>query len=346
MDGPSFGPFDPPDDEKSSNVARQQPDASVTADGMTAAQAVERIENATHPRPHDRRLHARGAVYEARFAPSGLVAQWTTATHLTTESDAVVRFSNGSGRSDADDRARGVRGMAVKFLADDTSVADLVAATFRVFPSRNPEGFIELVEAMAEADTKGGFPDQVRGKLTAAGKFAAVLTRHPESRAVLKAFISRQPPASFATARYDGLHAFALVDEEGRRRFFRYRLIPHLGEVDLDPDHGQTLAPDFLIGELDSRLETGPVSFSLVFQFAEANDPTDDPSRAWPDHRPLIPAGQLHVTRRAAQEHRWEQAVFDPTHLPPGVEVSDDTVLAFRPHAYSVSAAHRLNTPE
>jgi catalase len=327
-------------------VAQQQPDASVTADGLTAAQAVERIENATHPRPLDRRLHARGAAYEARFVPSGQVAQWTTATHLTTESDVVVRFSNGSGKFDADDRARGVRGMAMKFLADDAGVADLVAATFRVFPSRNPEGFVELVEAMAESDTKGGFPGQVRGKLTAAGKFAAVLARHPESRAALKAFIGRQPPASFATARYDGLHAFALVDEEGQRRFFRYRLVPHLGEVDLDPEYGKTLAPDFLIGELDSRLKAGPISFSLVFQFAEANDPTHDPSQAWPDHRTLIPAGQLHLTGRAAKEDRWEQEVFDPTRLPRGVEVSDDTVLAFRAHAYSVSAAHRLNAAE
>ncbi|MFE2422832.1 catalase [Streptomyces hokutonensis] len=113
---------------------------------------------------------------------SGQVSQWTTAACPTGESEAVVRFSNGSGRYDADDRARGVRGMAVKFLDADKGVMDLVAATFRVFPSHNPEGFIDLVEALGKAGTEGGLADRAKGKLAAAGKFATVLAQHPESR--------------------------------------------------------------------------------------------------------------------------------------------------------------------
>ncbi|MFJ6079907.1 catalase [Streptomyces sp. NPDC092369] len=323
-------------------MAQTPQDSSVTADGMTAAQAVDRIEAAAHPRPHDRRLHARGAVYDARFVPSGQITKWTTAACLTAESEAVIRFSNGSGRFDADDRARGVRGMAVKFLDADKSVMDLVAANFRVFPSHNPEGFIDLVEALGKAGAEGGFADRAKGKLAAAGKFATVLAQHPESRGALKSFAGQQAPASFATTRYDGLHAFVLVDEAGVRRPFRYRLVPQLGEVELDPAYAETLAPDFLIGELDSRLETGPVTFTVVYQFAEPDDPTHDPSQAWPEHRPLIPAGHLHVTARSPREDHWQQQVFDPTRLAPGVEPSDDTMLAFRRHAYSVSAERRL----
>ena len=323
-------------------MAQKQQDSSVTAHGMTAAQAVDRIESAARPRPHDRRLHARGAVYDARFVPSGQVTKWTTSSSLTAETEAVIRFSNGSPHFDADDRVRGVRGMAVKFLDDGKGVMDLVAANFRVFPSRDPEGFIELVEALSELSSDGGFADRAKGALAAAGKFATFLAHHPESRAALKRFASHQPPASFTTARYDGLHAFALVDESGERRFFRYRLVPQLGEIELDPAFAKTLAPDFLIGDLDSRLETGPVTFTVVFQFAAPGDPTHDPSQAWPEHRPLIPAGHLHVTARSAREEHWQQQVFDPTRLAPGVEPSDDTVLAFRPHAYSVSAERRL----
>jgi len=323
-------------------MAQSSQDSSVTKDGMTAAQAVDRIEAAAPPRPHDRRLHARGAVYDARFVPSGQVSQWTTAACLTAESEAVVRFSNGSGRYDADDRVRGVRGMAVKFLDADKGVMDLVAATFRVFPSHNPEGFIDLVEALGKAGTEGGLADRAKGKLAAAGKFATVLAQHPESRGALKSFAGQQAPASFATARYDGLHAFVLADEAGERRPFRYRFVPQLGEVELDSAYGETLAPDFLIGDLDSRLATGPLSFTLVFQFAEPGDPTHDPSQAWPEHRPLIPAGQLHITARSAREDHWQQQVFDPTRLAPGVDLSDDTMVTFRRHAYSVSAERRL----
>jgi catalase len=321
----------------------EQTSAGVTKDGMTAEQAIDRIEAAGHPRPRDRRLHARGSTFEARFVPSAQIKPLTTATHLTTEGDAVIRFSNGLPQIDADDRERGVRGAAVKFLLDGNPVADLVAANFRVFPSRTPEGFVELVEALSHAQTEGSFAERAKGKLTAAGEFAGLLTKHPESRAGLKAFVARQGPASFATTRYDGLHAFYLVDADGNRQAFRYRIVPQLGEVDLVPEYAKTLAPDFLLGELDERLADGPVAFTLVFQLAEPGDPTSDPSAAWPEQRRLIPAGTFEVLRRSAKAEDWERSVFDPANVAPGVEMSDDQVLAFRPHAYSVSASRRLS---
>ncbi|HEX3782432.1 MAG TPA: catalase [Pseudonocardiaceae bacterium] len=320
-----------------------QPTTGVTADGMTAEQAIDRIEAAGHPRAQDRRLHARGSSFEARFIPAQQVKGLTVAEHLTTEGDAVIRFSNGLPQIDADDRERGVRGMAVKFLgADGQPVADLVAANFRVFPSRTPEGFIELVEALSEATADGTLAERAKGKLAAAGKFASLLAHHPESYAGLKAFIARQAPASFATTRYDGLHAFHLVDADGNRQAFRYRLIPQLGEIDLTPDHAKTLTVDYLLGELDARLAAGPVSFTLVFQLADPGDQTSDPSSAWPEHRRLIPAGTFQVLRRSPKADEWEHAVFDPTNLAPGVETSDDPILRFRPYAYSVSASRRL----
>ena len=315
---------------------------AITVSGMTAEQAIDRIEAAAAPRPHDRRLHARGAVYEARFVPTGHVANMTSAAHLTTETDVVIRFSNGSAKFDADDRTKGIRGMAVKFLSEGRAVADLVAANFRVFPSNTPEGFIELVEAMGAASAEGSLADRAKGKIAAVGKFAGVLAHHPESRAGLRAFIARQPPASFATCRYDGLHAFFLVDADGNRRAFRYRLVPQLGEIDLEPSHASALTADFLLGELEERLQAGPVSFTLVFQLADAGDLTNDPSIAWPEHRPLVPAGYLHVLRRSPRNDEWERQVFDPTRVAPGVELSEDPVLRFRPHAYSVSAQRRL----
>ena len=315
----------------------------VTKDGMTAEQAIDRIEAAGHPRPRDRRLHARGSSFDARFIPSAQIKPLTTATHLTTEGDVVIRFSNGLPQIDADDRERGVRGMAVKFLHEGNPVADLVAANFRVFPSRTPEGFIELVEALSHAQAEGSFAERVKGKLTAAGEFAGILTKHPESHAGLKAFIARQAPTSFATTRYDGLHAFYLVDAEGKRQAFRYRLVPTLGEADLTSDYAKTLAPDFLLGELDERLTAGPVTFTLVFQLGEPGDPTEDPSKAWPEHRTMIPAGTFEVVCRSPKAEDWEHSVFDPTNIAPGVELSDDPVLAFRPHAYSVSAGRRLS---
>jgi catalase len=315
-------------------------DGSVTRDGLTAEQSIDRIEAALPPRPHDRRLHARGAVYDARFEPSAVIGQLTSVPNLTRETNAVVRFSNG-GKYDADDRTRGVRGMAVKFLDGDRSVHDLVAANFRVFPSRNPEGFIELVEALGSAEVDGGLGERLKGKLDAAGRFAGLLTRHPESRPGLKTFLARHAPASFATCRYDGLHAFVFTGDKPQP--FRYRLVPQLGEVDLDQRSAAGLASDYLIGDLDDRLAAGAVAFTLVLQLADPNDPTDDPSSPWPELRRLIPAGTVHIAARSAEEGHWQRQVFDPIRLPEGIDPAADPVLAFRPHAYSVSASRRLS---
>lgn len=315
-------------------------DGSVTRDGLTAEQAINRIEAALPPRPHDRRLHARGAVYDARFEPGNVIGRLTSVPNLTTETKAVVRFSNG-GKYDADDRARGVRGMAVKFLDGEQSVHDLVAANFRVFPSRNPEGFVELVEALGSAEAEGGLGERLKGKLDAAGRFAGLLTRHPESRPGLRAFLARHAPASFATCRYDGLHAFVFAGEKPQP--FRYRLVPQLGEVDLDQRSTTGLAPDYLIGDLDDRLAAGAVAFTLVLQLADPGDPVDDPSSAWPEVRRLVPAGTLHIVARSADEDHWQNQVFDPIRLPEGIDATADPVLAFRPHAYGVSASRRLS---
>lgn len=307
--------------------------SNTTADGLTAEAAIDRIEAAIPPRASDRRLHSRGAIYDAKFLPSGKIESRTTATHLRSETPAVVRFSNG-GNFDADDRSKGVRGMAVKFLADGQAVADLAAANTLTFPARTPEGFLALIELLSKLE--GG----ALAKLKAVPKLVSILVKHPEiGKALLGG--TAKPPASFATTRFNGLHAFFLVDADGTRRAFRYRLLPKLGEIAIDPQQVPTLAHDFLIAELDQRLTEGPVVFTLAFQFADAGDPTADPTIAWPEERLLLPAGEIIITSRSSDEDHWQQQVFDPTRVAAGVELSDDPILAFRAHAYATSAKRR-----
>jgi len=68
---------------------------------------------------------------------------------------------------------------------------------------------------------------------------------------------------------------------------------------------------------------------------------TTDPTIAWPEERLLQPAGQIIITSRSSNEDHWQQQVFDPTLVAAGVELSDDPILAFRGHAYAVSAQRR-----
>jgi catalase len=308
------------------------------ADGLTPRAAIDRIEAAIPPRPQDRRLHARGAIYDARFVPSGQIDNLTIATHLRNETPAVIRFSNGGG-FDADDRSKGVRGMAVKFLADGHAVADLAAANTLTFPARTPEGFVALVELLSKLQSG------LVGRLQAVPMLLSILVKHPETRGALLGGAAK-PPASFATTRFNGLNTFFLVDADGQRRAFRYRLLPELGEIALDPQQARPLSHDFLIAELDQRLTQGPVVFTLAFQFAEPGDTTTDPTIAWPEQRSVLPAGQIIVTSRSSNEDHWQQQVFDPTRVTAGVELSDDPILAFRAPAYAVSAQRRQRQTE
>jgi catalase len=312
--------------------------SNATDHGLTAEAAIDRIEAAMHPRAQDRRLHSRGAVYDARFMPSGQIENLTSAMHLLCETPAVVRFSNGA-TYDADDRSKGVRGMAAKFLADGNAVADLAAANTLTFPARTPEGFVALLEVLSKL--RGGKID----KLRAIPKLLSVVVKHPE---ILRALAggSAKPPASFATTRFNGLNAFFLVDADGQRRAFRYRLVPELGEIALDPQQASALPQDFLIAELDQRLTQGPVVFTLAFQFAEPGDTTTDPTVAWPEERLVVPAGQILIASRSSNEEHWQQQVFDPTLVAAGVELSDDPILAFRARAYATSAQRRQTQTE
>src|SRR6476659_3798148 len=156
---------------------------TATDNGLTAGAAIDRIEAAIHPRAQDRRLHSRGAIYDARFVPSGQIDDRTIATHLLNETPAVVRFSNGA-NFDADDRSQGIRGMAVKFLADGQAVADLAAANTCTFPARTPEGFVALIEVLSKL--QGGKIDQLR----AIPKLLSVLVNHPE---ILRTLVAGSP---------------------------------------------------------------------------------------------------------------------------------------------------------
>jgi catalase len=149
---------------------------------------------------------------------------------------------------------------------------------------------------------------------------------------------------SFATARFDGLHAFYLVDAAGQRRAFRFRWMPLAGIQAIDPEDDVNLPPQYLVSEMKQRVARAPVAWRLVFQLADRDDPTDDVTRRWPESRELVEAGQLVIDREHEDPAEVDAWVFDPTRMPPGIELSQDPLLHFRSEAYAES--HRRRTSE
>lgn len=77
---------------------------------------------------------------------------------------------------------------------------------------------------------------------------------------------------------------------------------------------------------------------------AERDDPTDDMTKHWPEDRPLLTAGRLVIDRLHEDPEILDDLVFDPTKVPPGIELSDDPVLHFRSESYTES--HRRRSGE
>ncbi|MGI9183531.1 MAG: catalase family peroxidase [Solirubrobacteraceae bacterium] len=302
---------------------------------LTPAAAIDTTARVFGAHAGFRALHAKGIVATGTFTPTAEAAGWSRAAHLSgPEVPVTVRFSNGSGNPRHPDWAPDPRGLAVKFYLPDGSRTDIVAVSSPGFPTRTPEGFIELVQAQAAGPA-------------AVWKLPLFLRRHPEAIRVLpRVAPTLLPPGSYATIPYHGLHAFRWQDAEGGERFVRYTLRPAAAVARLKPWEARRLGADYLQSEIAQRLATGPVLFSLEIQIAAPGlDRTDDPSAVWPKGRRRVTVGALRVTGLDTEREQGDDVlVFDPSRVTDGIECSDDPVLRFRPGAYSESVKRRTET--
>ncbi len=300
---------------------------------VDAKQAIAAIHSSFGSHPGFRALHAKGTLLKGTFTAGSEAASLTRAAHM--QGDAVpvtARLSNGSGNPDHPDYAPDPRGLAVKFYLPDGSRTDIVAVTTPRFISRTPEGFIELLAAQGSG-------------IAAAWKLPLVFARHPEMVRNAPALApSLRPPPSYAAATYHGQHAFKWIDSGGGERFVRYTWLPEATEPKISLRGARARGRDYLREDLERRLESGPIRFTLELQLAAAGDPVEDPSAAWPKARQRVRVGALELTdHETGRETGGDVLVFDPTRVTDGIECSDDPVLQFRPKAYSESVAQRTS---
>ncbi len=299
---------------------------------LDARSAVDSIVSVFGRHPGFRALHAKGTLLKGTFTPLPEALELTSAPHFQGGPlHATFRFSNGSGDPSSPDYAPDPRGLAAKIYLEDGARTDIVCVSSPRFPTRTPEGFIELVAA------------QGAGPL-AAVKMPLVFARHPEALRNLPALApTLRPPASYAVIPYYGIHAFKWIDAHGGERWVRYQLVPQAGHVRIAPWSARRLGRDYLQDDLRSRLAKAPIVFTLNVQIAIPGDPIDDPSAAWPKLRRVVPVARYEITDlETDRETGGDVLVFDPTRVTEGIELSDDPVLRFRHAAYSESVARRM----
>jgi catalase len=283
-----------------------------------------------------RRAHGRGVGLRGRFTPAPELATRTVAEHFQGPPvETVVRLSNAAGNPHAPDHQRGqgsVLGLGVRFALPSGGSATWAAPSAPAFPAATPAEFNTITPALRRSPRTGR---------PSVWRLLGYVLRHRNAIPAIKGIAALKPTASFAHTTFFGLHAYHLVDGAGRRQAFRYRWVPDAGPHRLSAADDQDLPPQYLIAEIMERVARGPVSWTLHFQLAGPGDPTHDITRQWPADRTDIVAGRLVLDRMHEDQDAVEGAVFDPTNVPPGIELSDDPLLEFRSRAYSASYQRR-----
>jgi catalase len=283
--------------------------------------------------PGFRPAHAKGLLLSGTFTPAAGAAELTRAPHITRPSTPVVaRFSNSTGVPlipDNDPNAN-PRGLAIRFMLAEHVHTDIVAHSTDGFPTHTGDEFLEFLRALAASD-----PANLKGS-----PLEAFLGSHPAALAFVQA--PKPAPSSFARESYYGVTAMRFINQQGKSRYGRYRILPAAGNEHLDDATTKAKSPNYLFDELPQRLAKGSITFDIVVQLSEQGDTVDDATIHWPESRPVQEFGTLTLTAvepdNAAEQKR---IIFDPIPRVDGIDPSGDPLLELRAAIYLISGRRR-----
>ena len=303
----------------------------VQAQGSTASETIDAMNQVFGKHPGYRANHAKGVVVEGSFTPSAAASSISAATLFSAPSTPVtIRFSDATGVPTLPDAAplASPHGMSMKFHMASGDV-DVVVNSLPFFPVATGEEFRDLLQAIAVSGPDAAKPTRLQ-------QFVAA---HP---AVAEASEGARSPTSFAREIYNGVDAFIFVDKAGTRQPFRFKFVPVAGTDYFDAADIAKQAPDVLVTELPQRLTKGPVAFRMMAQLANPGDQTKDPTQPWPMDRRMADMGTVTITTAVADSAAAEKALrYLPNRLTPGIEASDDPLILARVQAYLISFGRR-----
>ncbi|WP_230819024.1 catalase [Rheinheimera aquimaris] len=315
----------------------------------------EKITHFDHERIPERIVHARGSAAHGYFEAYAAQTQYTRAAPFSEKgkiTPVFVRFSTVAGERGSKDTARDARGFAVKFYTDEGNW-DLVGNNIPVFFIQDAMKFPDLVHAV-KPEPHHGMPQAASAHDT----FWDFVSLMPESTHMLMWVMSdRGIPRSYRMMQGFGVHTFRLVNDEGQAVFCKFHWKPLLGTHSLVWDEAVKISgadPDFHRRDLWEAIESGefPV-WELGLQiFTEAQaegfsfDVLDATKLIPEELVPLVPVGRMVLNRNPDNFFaETEQVAFCTAHVIPGIDFSNDPLLAGRIHSYVDTQITRLGGP-
>jgi len=315
----------------------------------------EKITHFDHERIPERIVHARGSGAHGFFECYDALTTLTRASFLSAKgkrTPVFVRFSTVAGERGSTDTPRDVRGFATKFYTEEGNF-DIVGNNIPVFFIQDAMKFPDLVHAL-KPEPHHGMPQAASAHDT----FWDFVSLMPESTHMLMWVMSdRALPRSFRTMQGFGVHTFRLVNAKGESRFVKFHWTPKAGTHSLDWDESVKIAgadADYTRRDLWESIESGVFpEYELGFQIFTEEQANRfkfdvlDATKIVPEELVAVtPVGRMVLDRNPDNFFaETEQVAFGVQNLVPGIDFSNDPLLAGRIHSYFDTQLLRLGGP-
>jgi catalase len=312
----------------------------------------EKITHFDHERIPERVVHARGSGAHGVFECYKPLTKLTCAAPFQAAgkiTPVFVRFSTVAGERGSKDTARDVRGFAVKFYTEEGNW-DLVGNNMPVFFIQDAMKFPDLVHAV-KPEPNNAMPQAASAHNT----FWDFIGLMPESMHTIMWLMSdRAIPRSFRMMQGFGVHTFRFVNDSGESLFVKFHWNPLLGTHSLVWDEAVKISgadPDFNRRDLWDAIEAGEYpSWELGVQIFSESDAEKfsfdvlDPTKIVPEELvPVTPIGRMTLNRNPDNFFaETEQVAFCTAHVIPGIDFTNDPLLAGRIHSYVDTQISRL----
>jgi catalase len=312
----------------------------------------EKITHFDHERIPERIVHARGSGAHGYFEAYRPMTEFTRAAPFQATgkiTPVFARFSTVAGERGSPDTARDIRGFAVKFYTDEGNW-DLVGNNIPVFFIQDAMKFPDLIHAV-KPEPHNGMPQAASAHDTF-WDFASLM---PESTHTLMWVMSdRGIPRSLRMMQGFGVHTYRLVNAAGQTHFVKFHWKPALGTHSLVWDEAVKISgadSDFHRRDLWEAIESGEYpEWELglqIFTQAQADGfsfDVLDATKLIPEELvPLTPVGRMVLNRNPDNFFaETEQVAFCTAHVVPGIDFSNDPLLAGRIHSYIDTQITRL----
>ncbi|MDQ6217475.1 catalase, partial [Achromobacter insolitus] len=315
----------------------------------------EKITHFDHERIPERIVHARGSAAHGYFECYKPLTDLTAAAPFAQagkRTPVFVRFSTVAGERGSKDTARDVRGFAVKFYTDEGNW-DLVGNNMPVFFIQDAMKFPDLVHAV-KPEPHHGMPQAASAHDT----FWDFVSLMPESTHMLMWLMSdRAIPRSYRMMQGFGVHTFRFVNAAGESRLVKFHWNPVLGTHSQVWDEAVKVSgadPDFHRRDLWEAIDSGNgPQWELgvqVFTDEQAQGfsfDVLDATKIVPEELvPVVPVGRMVLDRNPDNFFaETEQVAFCAAHIVPGLDFTNDPLLAGRIHSYVDTQISRLGGP-